>query len=433
MCILKALQFVAGFGVARTLLFIAPILLANLLPLDRYGQFEMAQAYAAIGALVVGMGLVSTVPLIRLRNEIEGRWDSLLLLIALLGGSSLAIALLLALGLGSFYVIPVLVCLMIGTLILQALWATSLKSDGRPTSAVFVEAGLWSIAVLAAGLITLSGDRLPQSTIPLFLLAYGLGLLAFTFCQFRRHRAEQTSNAITLQVLAHNVALGLPLMLTSVLTVVISSSGRLVLGQTFGVELVGLYALLYRSTTLPLVWHQVLVIGLFRQIFSWSDEMLRARAPAIVLGVTAMVLTFWLLEPVLGFLLGQRFTETFAAHRIEGLTLLVQTILWSAIALNDLINSRLQIVGRVSRATAPTLALGLGALWLWTQMHSDPLDTGAILHNYILGHFLLTALFYAAQCLASVRLGHHFSRLWLTVVACTAGAGGLIFLGEYNL
>lgn len=431
MRILKALQFVTGFGVARTLLFVAPILLANLLPLDRYGQFELAQAYAAIGALVVGLGLASTVPLIRLREEIEGRWDSLLLLVALLGGSCLGMALLLALWFGAFYVVPVLVCLAIGALMLQGLWATSLKSDGRSTSAVFVEAGFWSIAVLGAGLIVLSGDRLPQATIPLLLLTYGLGLLAFTLSQFRRHRAEHASRAITLPDLRRNVALGLPLMLTSLLTAIIISSGRLVLGQTSGVELVGLYAVLFRSTTLPLVGHQVLMIGFFRQIFSWSDEMLRARASVIVLGVTAMVLAFWLLEPVLGFLLGERFTETFGAFRAEGLTLLVQTILWSAIALNDLINSRLQIAGRVTRATAPALALGLGTLWLWTLMRSDTLDTGALLHSFILGHFALMAIFYAAQCAASVRLGHRFFRLWLTVAICTAGTGGLIFVREY--
>lgn len=432
MRILNVLQFLAGFGAARALLFFSPILLANLLPLERYGQFELAHSYAAIGAVIFGLGLVSTVPLIRLRHEIEGRWDSLLLLCALLGGSCLGMALLMALWFGAFSLAPVIIGLAMGALMLQGLWATSLKSDGRSTTAVFVEAGFWSMAVLGAGLIALSGGRLPQATISLVLLTYGLGLLALTVNQFRRYRVEEASGAITLSDLRRNVALGLPLMLTNVMTVVITSSGRLVLGQTSGVELVALYAVLYRSTVLPLVAHQVLMIGFFRHIFTWSDEMLRARASVIILGVGATVVAFWLLEPRLGWLLGPRFEETFTTHRAEGLMLLVQTILWSAIALNDLINSRLQIAGRVIWVTAPYLVISLGALALWTWFRAETLPTETLLNDFILGHFVVMAGFYLLQCFAAWRLGHNFTRLWGAVSVCTAGAGALIMLGELS-
>lgn len=430
MLVFNVLRFLAGFGVARALLFVGPILLSNLLPLDRYGQFELAQSYAAIGALVVGLGLVSTVPLIRLRNEIEGRWDSLLLLLALLGGGCLLTALALALGLSTLYTVPVLAGLTIGTFMLQNLWAVYLKSAGRATGAVFVEAGLWSVAVAGAGLIILSGGRLPYATIPLALLAYGLSLLAFTVIQFRCYRAAHALGGIALPDLRRNIALGLPLMLTGLLAGILTSSGRLILGSTAGVEGVALYAVLYRSTTLPLVGHQLLIIGFFRQLFLWSDDLLRARAPVIVLGVGGMVVAFWLLEPHLGWLLGQRFEETFATYRAEGLTLLVQTILWSAIALNDLINSRLQIAGRVTLVTAPYLATSLSALTLWTWSRAQALPTETLLYDFIFGHFVVMAGFYLLQCLAVWRLGHHFIRLWGTVAACTAGAGTIIFLGE---
>ena len=430
MRVLKTLQFVAGFGVARVLLFVAPILLANLLPLDRYGQFELAQSYAAIGALLLGAGLPATVPLIRLRDEIEGRWDTLLLLAAALGGGCLLGALALALGLGTLYAVPVLVLLGIGALMLQGIWATSLKSDGKGTHAVFVEAGFWAVAVLGAGLILLSGDRLPLNTIPLALLAYGAVLLVLTMVQFIFHRARHDLGRVTLQDLQRNITLGLPLMFTSVLTVIISSSGRLVLGQTSGVEIVGLYAVLYRSTSIPLVGHQILIIGFFRQIFSWSDDVLRARASVIVVGVSTTALAFWLLEPYFVRLLGKRFADTFASYRTEGLILLVQTILWSAVALNDLINSRLQIAGRVTRITAPFLLVGLGGLVLWTQARAQTLDTDTMLRGFILGHIGLMASYYAVQCGAAWHLGHRFTRLWLTVLACTTGTGLLIFIGE---
>lgn len=424
---LDVLGYVAGFVTARALLFMAPIAMANLLPLEHYGRFELAQSWASIGALVLGFGLSATVPLIRLRDEIEGRWDSLLLLVAALAGCCLLVALGTAAGLATLSAMAVLVPLAVGVLMLQGLWAITLKSEGHSTSAVLLEAGFWAVSVAGAGLIVLSGNSLPDGAISATLFTYAAVLIIVTVLQFNRSRM----GAITMTDLRRNLGLGLPLMFTSALTVIVISSGRLVLGQTSGVEAVGLYAVLYRCTTLPLVGHQILIIGLFRQIFTWSDELLRARASVIVLGVTAMVLVFWLLEPVFGFVLGRRFTDTFGAYRAEGLTLLLQTILWSAIALNDLLNSRLQIAGRVARLTAPVLALGLGALWLWTLMRSDTLDLDEILHGFILGHFALMAIFFAAQCAASVLLGHRSLRLWLTVAVCTAGAGGLVFLGEY--
>ena len=425
--IFDALRFVASFGAARTLLFSAPIAMANLLPLESYGKFELAQSWASIGALVFGFGLSATIPLIRLRDEIEGRWDSLLLLVIVLAGGCLLSAFVMMTSSDTHSATSMLVPLLVSVLMLQGFWATFLKSEGRSTSAVFLEAGFWVISVIAAGLIILSGNKLPESTISAALLIYAAMLLIVSMVQFNCSRIGK----IAMSDVRRNLELGLPLMFASALTVIISSSGRLVLGQTSGVEAVGLYAVLYRCTTLPLVGHQILVIGLFRQIFTWSDELLRARASLIILGVTSVVLAFWLLEPFFGFFLGQRFTQIFGVYRAEGLILLAQTILWSAIALNDLINSRLQIAGRVAQVTAPVLGVGLGTLWLWTTMRADKLDASDLLHDFILGHFALMFVFFAAQCAASVLLGHRLIKLWLTVTFSTVGAGCLIFWGEY--
>lgn len=426
MRVLKFLRYVLGFGLARALLFASPIFLANLLPLDTYGQFEMAQSYAAVGALLFGLGLSGTVPLIRLRKEIEGRWDTLLLLVAALAGLCLLVAGLASILFRTAYSLPVLTFLIIAALMMQGLWATTLKSEGRSTSAVFLEAGFWVVAVAGACLVAVGGGFLSESTISFSLLLYAMGLMAVTLTYYFRSFA----GAFDLGDLRRNISLGLPLMFTSILTVIISSSGRLVLGHTSGIEVVGIYAVLYRSTTLPLVGHQVLIIGVFRQIFSWSEDVLRSRASLIVGGVTAMVMCFWILEPLFGWLLGHRFVEIFAIYRAEGLILLVQTILWSGIALNDLINSRLQIAGSVAMLTAPFLVLGGGALAVWTSYLAQSVETGDLLRGFILGHSGLMTAFYIVQCIGSWRLGYRFIRLWLAVIGATFGSGLTIFIGE---
>jgi len=424
---LRTLRFLVGFGVARGVLFVAPIVMANLLPIERYGQFELAQAYASIGTLVVGCGLIGTVPLIRLREEIKARWDTLQLLVLILAGICIGLALLLAIGAKGLYTMHVLVPLGTGVLLMQGLWANTLKSHGRSTSAVFVDAGFWIASVAGAGVLVSAGGGFSAGTITLALMLYAAVLLAVTLSRFK----QSYEGAFFLADLLHNIALGLPLMFTGVLTVLITSSGRLILGPTSGVEAVGIYAIIYRATTLPLVGHQMLIIGFFRQIFSWSDEVLRDRAVVIVFGVSATVMAFWGLEPWIGWMLGQRFVKVIAAYRTEGLFLLIQTILWSAIALNDLINSRLQIAGRVTVFTGPYLLIGLLVLASWTSSRAQAVGIGDTLQGFVLGHFCLMAGFYAMQCTASWLLGHRLIRLWLTVLACTAGTGLLIFLGEH--
>lgn len=429
MAYLKVLRFGAGFGIARALLFASPIVLANLLSLESYGQFELAHSYASIGALLLGFGLPATVPLIRLRDEIEGRWDTLLGLIATFAGACLLMAAVAAVGLGTLYAVPVLALLAIAALMMQGLWATSLKSDGRSTSAVFVEAGFWIVAMLAAGFVALTGRHLSQNIITVALFAYSVGLITVTLT----HLARAREGAVSIADLRRNLALGVPLMLSSLLTAIISSSGRFVLGHTSGVEAVGLYAVLFRATTLPLVGHQILIIGFFRQIFLWPDDLLKKRLTIIVLGVSAMVVLFWALEPVLGGFLGQRFVQVFTNYRLEGLILLSQTILWSAIAINDLLNARLQISGRVAMITAPYLLLGLGGLSFWATSQAQGSDAGGILLGFILGHLCLMIGFYALQCMVSWHLGHRYFRLWTAVAACMTGAGLLIYSIEWNI
>ena len=157
---------------------------------------------------------------------------------------------------------------------------------------------------------------------------------------------------------------------------------------------------------------------------------MRRRAAVIVVGVAAMALAFWALEPYFGWVLGERFVTIFERHRVEGLILLVQTVLWSAVALNDLINARLQIAGRVALVTGPFLVLGLGLLGWWTHGKAQVLGIEEVMLNFVLGHMALMIGYYAVQCGVAWFLGHRFVRLWSTTFVCAGGAGALIFFGE---
>lgn len=407
----RALSYVCGFAAARAALFFAPILLANLIPIEAYGVLEFAQATAALAALVIGTGLPATVPLILLRPQITARWDTLLWLLTRLAALCLLAALIALAVTGAGFGAAVLIPLTTGVLLLQGLWAVYLKSKGQGTAAVFLEAGFWAAAVLGAAFVWLG---LPAVSTTLAL--YGGGLLAVTFARQRAAHAP-----FTLRDLKDNVALGLPLVVTTFLTVLINSAGRVILGGLEDAETAGLYAVLYRATALPLVGHQLLTIAFFRRLFVWDAATLQRRVPVIVVGVSACVLVFWILAPHLAWMLGTRFETVFGQYPLEGHVILILTILWSAIALNDLLISRLQIAARVARVTGAYTAVGLLALAWATAASTDPMRTFVLLHAGLMsGHYLV-------QCAAIRACGHTFPMLWGSALAAT-GLGLAILL-----
>lgn len=415
--IVRVGSYVAGFGLARGAMFAAPLLAANLLPLAAYGTLEIAQAVAALLALVLGLGLQGSVPLVLLRDEVSARWDTLLWMLICLAVAAGVMALLARALWRDGFSVYVLVPLGVTVLVLQGLWAIWLKSQERGTGAVFLEAGFWIAALLGACAVAFL--EAPLWAITAALVAYAAVLLSVTLHMYAAARAPFAASD-----LAENIRVGLPLMLTSSLTLLVSAAGRLVLGAISGIEAVGFYAILFRATTVPLVGHQLLIIAFFRRLFVWEAETLTRRVPVIILGVSACVAGFWLLEPLLGWMLGPAFAKAFSQYAFTGHLILLQTILWSAIALNDLLTSRLQIAGRVAMATGPTL-LGSLAIITWIVKNSE-----APLERFVMLHAVAMVLFYVVQSGAILALGHAFWRLWLLSLG-TFGLGIIVLFSIY--
>lgn len=401
------LVYVAGFGVARGALFLSPIILANLLSIESYGAIELAHSLASLGAVVIGVGLPATVPLILLREEVHQRWDTMLLLVLALSALLLTMGLTLAASIGPFNV-AALVSLATSVLILQGVWATTLKSNGKSTSAVFLEAGFWSVCVIGGAAVFFASS--PDQAVIWAVVAYGVGLLAFTTTRYTAVRAR-----FSLADCIDNLVLGAPLMLASVLTILVSSTGRLVLGLVVGAEAVGAYGIVFRVSALPLVGHQILIIGFFRFMFSWDHRVLTRRSPLIVWGVTSAALVFMLAVDVIKPLLGTAFNEAFRIYRLEGFIILAQTVLWSAIAVNDLLNSRLQIAGQVARNCIIFLLPALIAIAFVTHLQSGS-GLAASLRVFVVCHSLLMLAYYATQCHAMFLRGTVYVRLWGSAV-----------------
>lgn len=393
--------YLLSFGLARGGLFVAPILLANLLAPADYGALELAQATASMGAAVLALGTSATVPLVLVRKIITASWGGVLL-----HQIGIVTALLLvALVAWQFDARPVvwLAAACTGTLMLQGLWSVTLKSHGNGEASLLIDAGFWgilSLAALAAYVLAISVEQ--RGTWIFFaLLVYLTALVCWTFWHF-----TQTIPRDALRMYASTVRTGVPLMAVSLLALLATTSGRLGIGLLSSPEITAQYAVLFRSTALPIVAHQIIIVARFRQIFESPVSELERGLPVIVGLVAASVIGFWLCSNLTGFLLGPAFVSAFTQYRSEGLLILTQCILWSAIALNDLVNTRAQSAGAVARSSVLYFALVLPLAWWFLSSRAVSLSLFVPVHSVVM------AGFYLIQVMAMWRSGLRLWRTW---------------------
>jgi hypothetical protein len=271
-----------------------------------------------------------------------------------------------------------------------------------------LDAGFWVLLALAVAL-ALSAGVVPAARgdwVLGMLVLYGAGLAAAMLRSMSR-----IDTAAARRDYASTLRAGLSLMAVTVLAMLAVSLGRIGVGLYSAPEVTADYGALFRATAVPIVAHQIVLVARFRQVFEWPIERVQRALPWIVACVAACVLAFWAASPFASLLFGPAFARAFEQHRVVGLLVLNQCILWSAIALNDLVNTRMQTAAAVARASAGyfLLALPLAAMVLGRG--------AAGLLSLVMVHSCLMFGYYAVQSLAMWRRGIVLTQTWLVAAA----------------
>jgi O-antigen/teichoic acid export membrane protein len=411
--LLRTLQYLVTFGVARGGLFVAPLVLANLLPATDYGNLELAQAIASLGAIVLAFGTSAAVPLVVLRKAETGTWGGVLVHQILTGSALLLISLLL--GLGGAPEVAWLACACAAVLMLQSLWSVMLKTKGRAESSLFLDAGFW---LSLAGAVVISALlQIPPASRAAWALA-GLIVYLAALAGWSVNSLLQASPRSTVGTYLATVRLGLPLMTVSLLALLATTSGRLGVGLLSTPELTAEYSVLFRATALPIVAHQIVIVARYRQIFLLPMDELGRRLPWILALVVASIVVFWALSQPLGAVLGSAFVSAFARHRPEGLLILAQCILWSSIALNDMVNTRSLTAGTVAKWSALYFAIVLPLALLYLSARPVELSVFVPVHSGVMAGYFATQAIVMSRC--GIRLHHTWSLTLLAFVALSA-------------
>lgn len=396
--------YLLSFGLGRGVLFGAPLLLANFLHASDYGMLETALAAASVWAGVTSLGTTSVVPLVLLRNNTQATMTGIAvhqLLVAFAAGGFVLAAMAL-----QWSMVWQLTALMTGCLVMQSLASTHLKTLGHGEASVLIDAGLLGLMAIAVIGAHYYGAAQPIDFALGAAFLYCLLLVVSYLCILTQHGREQGSLAwiATLRV-------GIPLMLGGLVSLLVTTSGRLGMGLLASSDLTAEYAVLARAGALLIAAHQLFLIASYRNLFAQSDQAVERAISKIVLLVAGSVLVFFVLSPWLGFVLGPAFVHAFGKYKLAGLLIVAQAVLWSAIALNDLVITRHQVMHKVLPYSVAYLAFALAAGWLALAWLGLSLDRFVIIHSGVM------LSFYLAQSWIMILLGLSLVRLWLTTGA----------------
>ena len=398
----RALYF-TGFMVGRGGLFVAPLFLANLLPAIDYGAIETAQAAASMLANTAAIGTVGIVPLVMLGHTTNTTLATIVVHhLGLAAICCMAAVLAVLCGVGEVWS---LTAVLTAAVALQSLGSMQLKTMGSSEASVMLDAGLFGLMALGALVAHFLGARNVMFWVVAAATVYSMALTVVYIHIFNLER-------LIGQMLQWRAALGmgLPLMLGGIVSILAAASGRLGMGLLAGPVMAADYAVISRAAALPIIAHQLILIARFRNLFTLPHSEVERAAEQIVALVAASALGFWLLSPWLGMLFGPAFAVAWASHRLPGAWIAAQAVLWSAIALNDLVISRHQVMARILPITACFITIALSVGWLVLQY------LGADLAQFVYIHATVMLLFYIVQSTAMVSNGIRLWRVWRTTV-----------------
>jgi hypothetical protein len=393
--------YLGTFVGARGALFAAPLILASLLAAADYGRLESALAAATLMASIATLGTSSLVPMVLHATGTVATRPAIDLHHLLVVGACTAVAML-ALGLSADAVWQT--ASLTAAVALQGLASIDLKSAGRSNGSLLIDAML-----MLAMVFGVAAWRLVE---PVQALggAWAATATVAAALAWRLARRCRDDGVTDFRDWCRTLGQGVPLMLTGMVGALVSSSGRLGMGWLAEGAAVGAYAVLSRGAALPIVAHQIVLVARFRDVFVLQGRQLESTLIKVLACVAVSAVALWCIVPWVGALLGPAFHRQATLYRVEFAWLLAQSVLWSAVALNDLVNSKRGSSARVLMYSLPALLLLIPAGWFLVQR------LGIAMAVFVRVHGVLLLVFYLIQCGAMAVNGVRMWRVWLVAV-----------------
>ena len=256
---LRAVVFLANFGLSRTLSFLGPLVLAALLAPEIYGTIELAISVALFAAMVLGLGIPLAVPqLSLLRRQVPVA--DLLALVTIGNG----LVLLVAAGVlyAGYSPAGSLICLASIVAVAQGVLTVYFRTFSWRNSAIWASS-LALIGALAIGVIGYLTGHAELGMLNAGYAALGLATILLACVIVWRARAPDLGDRLRLALRT-----GLPMLAFALASVWLAVSGRVLIGSLLSAHAVALYAFDFRIASLVLILHGILATGLFSRMYT---------------------------------------------------------------------------------------------------------------------------------------------------------------------
>lgn len=316
----------AAFIFSKASVFLAPLLLSNLLTVNEYGIFEYALALAGLIAMPLAAGMHGSVSYFLLHRGRVGFAPLFPIHVLAISALSFVVA-----SVAALLQVPLQYCMAIalsGVLASQFIYAAWAKTNGRPALSSTIESGLYLLLLGLAGLMT--ARLVPAHAEGLLVLVLAYLVFWGAFSLRRALRAQGRPKFFR----RYRVALkyGLGLIGASLITLLLVSSGRLLLGQLMSMADVGIYSFFFRMAAPAVLLHQLLSTYLFRSLYTARPEVLDKYIAGVLLLITLVSVSGFFTLPMVLASHFHYFELMTKDQKLVYWTLSFQMVFWVALA-----------------------------------------------------------------------------------------------------
>jgi len=318
--------FVFFFGKGSQ--FAIPIILGNVLNPDQYGAVELSMS---VGLIIISVGSMGSSAFISRSIIKEERWINLdAVKLFLVGLSAVFIVSSLLMHCMNSSVVTKLALAFSSVLLLQGAMSAEFKSRAKRKSAIIIDIALWTTILIWAFLYVIWG-RGEAYTSLLWLVFFHYLILLILFC-----KSIESLKLPSLLSVGRFFSEGSRIVSMGFVSVLVATSGRLVVGDNLGLSATGEYASLYRLSIIPMIAHHLIMGYFYRMSFSESRENFVYLGTISFVIISILSLVTWLLAYFFAPHIGLLFESSLRAHPMAFCALMISVPFLSAISINEI-------------------------------------------------------------------------------------------------
>lgn len=352
----RFIVFALSFIFTKGTVYFVPLLLADILSTNDYGVLEYA--LAGLGFVItalLNMGIPSGYPYFILRLKDKG----------VLNGFKLHPIWLISLFIINqivYYIfnfkIELYLAFNIAYIIAtQELYSIKLKSQEKPSKAIFLDSGVYIVLLAMLILYKLQLFKITVSSISIFIFLYALVyVLVGVYGFFESQKDRIIKNYKKILGYSINVMIG------TFLIFLITYSGRILAEYYFGFEEVAVYSFYFRLAAIVVMIYQMVNIMFFKKIYTVDPKILDNYYSIFFASIFLLSYSFYFISPYLMDRLSMFFTETYNENKGLYFLLSGQMVMWIASALNSNIVDRENLAKYNNFRFIGLLLIGLGCL-----------------------------------------------------------------------